>query len=453
MNIGQLKLEPVFDFTGSESNILIHQCKAEVSIGENTYTGDGEVRLELLPRANIYLYGYFKGISAQDAMSAFCYPTGISSFSINGRQIKGFLVEREGDVNSQDIKLKWCPRSQPITGVGDESTEIIKIIFHLFNFVVLSGNRQSVEQCGTKTHEINHIDLTCDEWKIELKSLLSVSDNIKILKRECGYQLTHVGAIEKVDGTAFSGKYAYGCLTALRFFLSFARGKWCEPVCAVGFNASGNRVWESWSSPSELQHEPSAWFDPDNSAQLTALYPIFMGRWKNEDWCEALREIIYWYQNANQSSRGIDAGIILTQAAIERLSYEYSVKDKRLLTVPGFKDLRASDKFRLLFSSLGITLEISKETPEMEKLAQKQKPKWLDAPHALTEIRNSLVHCEHKKRGQLNSVYYEAWNLGLWYLEMGILAICGYSGTYVNRLKQLWGQVEDVPWAKENNKS
>ena len=95
-----------------------------------------------------------------------------------------------------------------------------------------------------------------------------------------------------------------------------------------------------------------------------------MGRWENEAWCEALKEIIYWYQNANHSSRGIDAGIILTQAAIERLSYEYSVKDKRLLTVKGFKDLWASDKFRLLFSSLRIPLEIPKETPEMEKLAQ-----------------------------------------------------------------------------------
>jgi hypothetical protein len=172
-----------------------------------------------------------------------------------------------------------------------------------------------------------------------------------------------------------------------------------------------------------------------------------MKRWENEDWRVALQEVIYWYLNANFSSRGIDAGIILTQAAIERLSYEYAVKNKRLLTVNGFKDLWASDKFRLLFSSLGIDLEIPGETPEIEKLAKKFN--WLDAPHALTEIRNSLVHPEHKKRGQLDSVYYEAWNLGLWYLEMGLLAICNYSGTYGNRLKQRWvGQVENVPWAK-----
>jgi hypothetical protein len=171
-----------------------------------------------------------------------------------------------------------------------------------------------------------------------------------------------------------------------------------------------------------------------------------MNRCKQDDWREAIHEIIYWYLNANLSSRGIDAGIILTQAAIERLSYEYAVKDKRLLSVNGFKDLCASDKYRLLFSLLKIPIEIPKETPALEKLANKFN--WIDAPQALTEIRNSLVHPEHKKRGQLSSAYYEAWNLDLWYLEMGVLAICDYLGTYGNRLKRKWvGQVEDIPWA------
>ena len=174
-----------------------------------------------------------------------------------------------------------------------------------------------------------------------------------------------------------------------------------------------------------------------------------MRRWANEEWRETLHEVIYWYLNANEPARGTDAGIILAQTAIERLSYEFAVKEKRLLAVDGFKDLRASDRFRLLFSSLGIPLDIPAATPKLQRLACNSQLKWLDAPHALTEIRNSLVHPEHKRRDQFRSVYYEAWNLSLWYLEMTILAICGYSGTYSNRLKLHWvGQVEDVPWKK-----
>ena len=438
------KLEPVFNFTSDESSILIHKGYADVCINQNTYKGNGEVRLELLPRAKIYLYGYFHDVPLRDAMSACSGQTQISSFSINGRQFEGFRLSSGGNGDTQEFNLKWCPKSEPIKGVGDESTQMSQLIFHLFNFVDLLGTRHSIEQ----SNAIQHLDLICDQWNIEMKSLLSTRDAIQNLKEEGGYRLTHVGGIKRPNRTLFSGKDAQECLKAIRFFLSFAKGGWCNPICAVGFDESDNRVWESWSSSREPWHNPLSWFDPDNGSQLAILFPGFMKRWANDDWREAVQEVIYWYLNANFSPRGIDAGIILTQAAIERLSYEYSVKDKQLLTMNGFKDLWASDKFRLLFSSLGIPLEIPKETSELEKFAKKYK--WLDAPHALTEIRNSLVHPEHKKRGQLESVYYEAWNLGLWYLEMGLLAICNYTGNYGNRLKQRWvGQIEDVPWAKK----
>jgi len=447
MNTAIHRLEPAFDFTGRESSLLIHQSQAEMVIGGNRYAGKGEVRLDLLPRANIHIYGYFQNVPMQDAMGASSRQKPISSFSINNRRIEGFLISSGGNIDSQEYNIKWSPKSEPVIGVGDESTEMIWLVFHLFNFVGFFGTRRSTEERGTTIHSIEHIDLVWDEWKVELKSLFSTRENIKFLEEEGGYRLTHVGGIRKVDGTPFLGKEAKEWLNALRFFLSFAKGNWCEPICAVGFDASRDRIWESWSSPGEPYHKPLSWFDPHNGSQLAMLFPGFMQRWANDDWREALHEVIYWFLNANFSRRGIDAGIILTQAAIERLSYEYAVKDKRLLTAKGFKDLWASDKFRLLFSSLGIPLDIPVQTPKLQRLAAQNQMNWLDAPHALTEVRNALIHPEHKHRGQYRSVYYEAWNLGLWYLEMGLLAICGYSGTYGNRLKQRWvGQIEEVPW-------
>ena len=446
MNTDIHGLEPAFDFSRGEPSVLLYQGQAEMCIEGNSYAGDGEVRLDLLPRANIHIYGYFSGVSV-DAMEARIGQKEISSFSINGHQIEGFRLSSGGDAVAQQYNIKWCPKSEPVMGVGDDSTQMTRAVFHLFNFVDLFGARRSTEKGDTAIHSIEHVDLVCDEWKVELKSLLSTREDIKALKEEGGYRLTHIGGIKKADGTLFSGKDADECLKVLRFFLSFAKSGWCEPVCAVGFDASGSCVWESWSSPREPWHTPLSWFDPHNGLQMSTLFPGFMKRWANDDWREALQEVIYWYLNANNSSRGIDAGIILTQAAIERLSYEYSVKDKRLLTVKGFKDLWASDKFRLLFSSVKIPLDIPVETTELQRLACNNQMNWLDAPHALTEVRNSLVHPEHKRRCQLGTAYYEAWNLGLWFLEMGILAVCGYSGTYGNRLKQRWiGQTENVPW-------
>lgn len=441
-----MNLEPAFNFVAGARRVLLRRGQSEICIDGNTYTGEGEVYLELVPRSAINLYGYFQGVPAHVAMSAAIGQKPILSFSFDCHQVEGFRVSSGGDATKQEYNVKWCPKSEPIMGVGDESTQITWLVFHFFNFVDLIGTRRSTEQSGDA---IEHVDLLCSEWNVELKSLISTRENMKLLKEEGGYQLTHIGSFQKADATQFSGKDANEFLRALRFFLSFAKGGWCEPVCAAGFDASGIRVWESLSSPRETSLSFRSWFDPYTGDQIASLFPAFMKLCENEDWREALHEVIYWYLNANNSSRGIDAGIILTQAAIERLSYEYTVKVRKLVTVEGFKALWASDKFRLLFSSVGIPLDIPVETPELQRLARNNQMKWLDAPHALTEIRNSLVHPEHKRRGQLSSAYREAWNLGLWCLEMGILAICGYSGTYGNRLKQRFvGQIEDVPWKK-----
>lgn len=440
MNTGQQRLEPAFDFSASESNILLHRGKAEICLDGEVYPGKGEVRLELLPRAHIGIYGEFDNLDPDKTlMIAFGGKT-ISSFSFNGRQIDGSLIKI-----TQKTTIKWYPKPKLVTLVGDELTKMTRVVFHLFNFVDLRGSRRS----RTETHLIEHVDLTCDEWKVELKSLASTQDNLRALREEGGYRLTHIGSIERVDKSLFSGKLANEYLYALRFFLSFAKGGWCVPVCAVGFDVSGNRVWGSLASPKEPWHQPPSWFDPHTGSQLESLFPGFMLRWANDEWKEALQEVIYWYLNANNSARGIDAGIILTQAAIERLSYEFSVKDKRLLTVSGFKALPASDKFRLLFSSLGIPIDIPQYAPELKGLAKKHN--WEDAPQALTKIRNALVHPD-KKRGQLSSAYYEAWNLGLRFLELAILAICDYNEGYHNRCgssPRKGMHVIRVPWKKD----
>lgn len=446
MTTNSPQLVPVFDFATGETSILLHESATEVCLDGTPYKGEGEVRLELLRRANIYVYGFFNGVPVHDALSITTGQKSITSFSIGGQKVEGFFLNIGGDATIQEINIKWCPKSEPVIAVGNNSTAMTHVTFHLFNFVPFFGERRSSEQHDGGVSGIHHIDLVSDDLEVELKSLPSTPGAFETLKAEGGYQLTHIGGIIKKDGSTFSTEDADDCLYALQYFLSFAKGGWGEPVCAVGFDASGNRVWESWSSPKEPWHTPMSWFDPRTSEQLITLFPLFMKCWANENWRETLHEVIYWYLSANQSSRGIDTGIILMQAAIERLAYEFVVRDKLLLTEKGFKDLRASDKFRLFFSSEKIPLDIPAETPELIKLSRQFN--WLDAPHALTEIRNSLIHPDHKRRGQLDNVYYEAWKLGLWYLELGILAVCGYSGTYRSRLKcNFPGQGENVPWA------
>ena len=54
--------------------------------------------------------------------------------------------------------------------------------------------------------------------------------------------------------------------------------------------------------------------------------------------------------------------------------------------------------------------------PEIAKLANVHG--WKHGPHALVEIRNSVVHSSQKYGKISSKAYYEAWNLGQWYLEL-----------------------------------
>ena len=318
------------------------------------------------------------------------------------------------------------------------------IVFDLFNFKDIPGIRHSAKNAGSTRYTITHIDLQNKDWEVEIKSLTQTSDIYKKLKETGGFGLTHIGCIKRKDGSSFDGKSAQNILTALDYFLSFVNGCWCHPVLAIGLDKNNKRVWEVWSYPSHAWKYTPSWFDPPSCEHLSSLFTGFMAKWNDENWRDAIEKTFYWYLTSN-NLREIDAGIILTQAAIERLSYEYAVKDRKLVESKGFKDLRASNQFRLLFSSLDIPIDIPKPCAGISKIAKQSH--WLDSPHAMTEIRNSLIHPENKKRDQFKDAYLETWCLGLWYLELALLRIFNYKGTYRNRLTAKWhGEVEDVPW-------
>lgn len=312
------------------------------------------------------------------------------------------------------------------------------------------GNNRTIEPYGNGGFcAIENITLGADNWLVTVKSLSSTSSTIRTLRDQGGFGLTHVGQFFCADGSDFSGAEASQFLIMLNHFLSFARGAWVEPVCPVGFNRANERVWAEWSTPHNAWNSNDTWFDAHHATQLETLFPLFLRLWQRPGWHDTLHEVLYWHLNANDSHRGIDPGIILTQNALERLAFEYVVRDRGMLESQGFKDLRASDKLRLLLASLDIPVGIPEELTHLRKLADQRDIKWKDLPHALTEFRNSLVHPDHKHRNAFENAHYEAWCAGLWLIDLTLLRLCGYQGTYGNRLKRRTvGHVEQVPWQK-----
>ena len=151
---------------------------------------------------------------------------------------------------------------------------------------------------------------------------------------------------------------------------------------------------------------------------------------------------LQWYLLSNETQI-LEGSIVLTQAALERLSQELvQAKGKRK---EGVWIADALNKAR-------IPVQIP---PELQKLkAFIDSMKSQHGPHTLVNIRNDLVHSKMRFKTLPSDIYMQARELGLWYVELMLLHIFDYNGKYGNRLAQDWsGQVELVPWADRDVQS
>ena len=180
-----------------------------------------------------------------------------------------------------------------------------------------------------------------------------------------------------------------------------------------------------------------------------AAFPGYMRKAADPVWAEPVRLALYWYVESNGDAGGVEGSIILTQAAFELLAHVLLVEVLKEIKADPFRKMEASKKIGRLLTHCGIPLEIPPSLAALRSWATDK-----DGPQAFTEIRNGLVHANPKKLEKLNQVSLDgrrdAWQLGLWYLELVLLRLFDYTGTYANRLNPPDYRpppVERVPWA------
>lgn len=436
-------VQPAYVFSSASDPIVLLRGGAEVCMRDDHFSGEAELLLRFAPAPRVIFHAKTPMPGGQEF--PFFFDDSIeSSFSFNGQKIVGF--NGRWKANADVLELEWHPKSEPVVLCDMQSKNSVAAIFHLFNFPDFRGGQhQEVAPLGCAL-----LVLESEEWKISLQELPEDATRAawNRIKNEGGCFLTHVVKMERKDGEPFSGEDASEQCFLLANFLSFVKGGQCWPVCGVGFDAVGEKTWATFASP-RISNPPYTWFNPFKASQAEHLFPLFAKRWQqSEEWKDCLRSAIYWYAQANTSggSPGIDAAIILAQSALERLAHHYLVVDKKMISPEGLDRLKASDRLRLLFSSLNLPVEIGVSTPEIHKVASSFK--WVDAPHAMTDIRNELVHPVSRK--QVNGCIVDAWKASLWYLELSVLALCGYDDTYTSRLTAKYvTESEKVPWVRE----
>ena len=334
---------------------------------------------------------------------------------------------------------KWRLIPNPNRILVGQSEALKEVVFGIVNL----GQFYVQEPPGTM-HQ-NPLELIASPWRIVISEprgtiIAAVRDGAAPT-----FPVVHMGSLTRTDGMPFSSGDAQNLLDGLHWFLSFAAGQWVAPAFVTGVGATGETLWQEWGTRLVQPNQKTAgWFDEHHGEVLSQAFPGFMALWSREPWHEPLGSAIYWYVRSSTVSAGADGSLILSQAALELLAWQILVVEQRALSAHGFKRLPAEDKIRLLLNYASIPVEIPLGLAEW--FGGKENSNR-EGPRALVETRNSLVH---PNPGGTKPPIAGCMLLGLWYLELVLLRLFEFTGSYSNRtaLHRWVGQVEQVPWAK-----
>jgi hypothetical protein len=210
-----------------------------------------------------------------------------------------------------------------VLNVGGK-TEVNRVVFHVVNFPRFLN--KSAPKLHHEGRTLGRVLIRAGDLLLEIQELPETHLLVDRLKEAGGYGITHVGRMSREDAKPFSIAEAEKRLQELYLFLSFARGAWAPPILSVGFDAADEKVYEDWGIRITTPWESRvSWFDLHHGEWLSALYPGFLSLICDGDLGKAVSNALYWYLRSNRGGdgAGIDSGIILSQAALERVSSAY----------------------------------------------------------------------------------------------------------------------------------
>jgi hypothetical protein len=287
-------------------------------------------------------------------------------------------------------------------------------------------------------------------WRIHLTAVPEFKEIFESVGETGGYAFTHLGSVERADGSLFSAQDSDAVLDALRRFLSFARGAASSLPVRWGTAADGSIVWEQWGGqPVDPWKGRDTWFDEQHGNLLSELFDAFAQTKADSDLGPPFSLALHWYQNSNTRAGGMEGAIILGLTALDLVGAMVVVDRAKAISDGKYDKLSAKDKLARLLDVLKLPNAIPPKLANLAAFAAANH--WPTASEALAEIRHGYVHSNKKRRQVVlfdpNLATFEAWQLSLWYQELALLYLLGHHGEYRNRLTAEWlGQVEKVPW-------
>jgi hypothetical protein len=448
-------IKPNYITERANAPILLGKERAEIGGLGYQLLGDCEVKLEFLPRFRV-------------VMSITCPWMGESAsplqlfdrslrlrYGHTARLIPVMALRSSGPpLGPGSTRIDFLSKSGRLVICADRRKRLSSIVAHVANFLpflsVGDGAANNILQTTLGGQRVaGRVILRDTDWQIEIEERPEADKLFKQLAAEGGYALTHVCRITRNGAQTFSISAAERILRELHLFLSFARGAWVGLVAPVGIDTDGRKAYEDWSVRLSTPWEPArTWFDKHHGHCLATLFPGFTRLHRDPHMGKALSTALYWYLRSNRAGEGagVDSGIILSQAALERLALAH------LETTQVSAASKAATTLRRAWQHLRLPGKIPRDADQLQR--GRRKRLWTDSAEAITRVRNELVHPKSRLGVRAHDYIPEAWNLSQWYIELFILRLCDYGGPYSNRFRSRWiGQVENMPWVRTRRSS
>lgn len=313
--------------------------------------------------------------------------------------------------------------------VGDKSISVKKIAFSIPNFRSFIGS--SVKKMSDNNRRIlmNRLKLENDDYIIFIDKCLDYDAKLKSLNDNGGYIILYYGELKRKKGPVKieDTKDVFHCFDTFITFLNgrrtaaiFSQGVYEDDVKWIDYS---NKIIDPYKSVQSWMHEFS-------TKGLNDLWKKFSELWQDINDKNFLDTLIHWYVEANSNSGFTEGSIMMAQTALELLYNWWIVEDKKLIIGEDAKKMSASNKIRLLLSQLNISHLAPGRFTELQKFIDNDS-NIIDAPDAIVQIRNAIVHSQEEKRRKIIAIHpnakHEALELSIWYIEMALLRILSYQ--------------------------
>lgn len=362
----------------------------------------------------------------------------------NGNEIQAKCVSNtsrtiDSDSNSKSVFIPqggcWTlmKTKEPLNSVAVRVVNFSNFISSEYDTLKHVQNGKSLSSTVPTIH------LNVEKWAIKVTTVPKLNEILEDIRKSDGNVVTHTCNVSRSDNSTFSIHTVRDLLHKLRLFLSFARGRFCGLTDIVGRNGSGETIWRELGCPKvDPWNDTQSWFDVVQGPILAVVFPGFYKCMSKVPIGNRIELGLHWYLLANRGIGFLEPDLVLAQTALELLSCVILKKNKK-------NHEKTGEFIRSALDKLPVSVEVPNDLQFMYDFANKQK--FEHGPHALTEIRNDMVHCQTNHDGIPTRLLFDAKMLSLWYVELMLLKLSGYNGMYSNRITRDWvGEVETVPW-------